>query len=181
MTALEEVRESIARMLAQEPSRRPADGAAVLAELSPERLMRFFVRRFSRKLCEGVDQLIVPTAEYAEGRHVLLTTAHSVYTLAFRHLVEQRPEWSWATVQIVEKISATQKSTSSIDKSGKVAASIRQSALFGRVGEKGSADGQHDHADHENELRRVALADDGVDAGDGREPDSSGHQSEADE
>ena len=51
----------------------------------------------------AMKTLIVPSAEYAEGRHVLLTTAHSVYTLAFRHLVEQRPEWSWATVQIVEK------------------------------------------------------------------------------
>ncbi len=31
----------------------------------PSRLMRFFVRRFSRKLCEGVDHLIVPTDEMA--------------------------------------------------------------------------------------------------------------------
>jgi hypothetical protein len=47
--------------------------------------------------------LIVPSSEYAEGRNVVLTTANSVYTVAFRHLVEQRPEWSWATIQIVEK------------------------------------------------------------------------------
>jgi hypothetical protein len=47
--------------------------------------------------------LIVPTPEYAEGRHVILTTANSVYTLALKHLVEQRPDWCWATVQIVEK------------------------------------------------------------------------------
>jgi glycosyltransferase involved in cell wall biosynthesis len=31
----------------------------------PPRLMRFFVRRFSRKLCESVDHLIVPTSEMA--------------------------------------------------------------------------------------------------------------------
>jgi hypothetical protein len=47
--------------------------------------------------------LIVPTSEYADGRNVILTTANSIYTLAFKHLVEQRPDWSWATVQIVEK------------------------------------------------------------------------------
>jgi hypothetical protein len=47
--------------------------------------------------------LIVPTSEYAEGRNVLLTTANSIYTVALRHLVEQRPEWSWTTIQIVEK------------------------------------------------------------------------------
>lgn len=51
----------------------------------------------------AMKTLIVPTTEYAEGRNVILTTANSVYTLAFRHLVEQRPDWSWATVQIVEK------------------------------------------------------------------------------
>lgn len=32
----------------------------------PPRLMRFFVRSFSRKLCGGVDHLIVPTNEMAE-------------------------------------------------------------------------------------------------------------------
>ena len=31
----------------------------------PPRLMRFFVRSFSRKLCAGVDHLIVPTSEMA--------------------------------------------------------------------------------------------------------------------
>ena len=47
--------------------------------------------------------VIVPNSEYAEGRNVLLTTANSVYTVALRHLVEQRPDWSWATIQIIEK------------------------------------------------------------------------------
>jgi cyclic-di-GMP-binding protein len=47
--------------------------------------------------------VIVPTSEYAEGRNVILATANSVYTVSLRHLVEQRPDWSWATIQIVEK------------------------------------------------------------------------------
>lgn len=51
----------------------------------------------------SMKTLIVPTPEYADGRTVILTTANSIYTLAFKHLVEQRPDWSWATVQIVEK------------------------------------------------------------------------------
>jgi hypothetical protein len=51
----------------------------------------------------SMKTLIVPTPEYADGRNVILTTANSIYTLAFKHLVEQRPDWSWATVQIVEK------------------------------------------------------------------------------
>ena len=51
----------------------------------------------------AMKTVIVPTSEYAEGRNVTLATANSVYTVSFKHLVEQRPDWSWATIQIVEK------------------------------------------------------------------------------
>ena len=51
----------------------------------------------------AMKTVIVPTSEYAEGRNVVLTTTHSVYTVSLKHLVEQRPDWSWVTIQIVEK------------------------------------------------------------------------------
>jgi hypothetical protein len=51
----------------------------------------------------AVKTLIVPTSEYVEGRNVILTTGRSIYTVALRQLVEQRAEWSWAAIQIVEK------------------------------------------------------------------------------
>jgi cyclic-di-GMP-binding protein len=51
----------------------------------------------------SMKTVIIPTAEFAEDRNVLLTTANSVYTVSMRHLVEQRPDWSWVTIQIVEK------------------------------------------------------------------------------
>ncbi len=51
----------------------------------------------------AVKTLIVPTSEYVEGRNIILTTGRSVYTVALRQLVEQRAEWSWAAIQIVEK------------------------------------------------------------------------------
>ena len=51
----------------------------------------------------AVKTLIIPTQEYAEGRNVILTTGRSVYTVALRQLVEQRADWSWAAIQIVEK------------------------------------------------------------------------------
>ncbi len=51
----------------------------------------------------AVKTLIVPTQEYTEGRNVILTTGRSIYTVALRQLVEQRADWSWATIQIVEK------------------------------------------------------------------------------
>jgi hypothetical protein len=51
----------------------------------------------------SVKTLIVPTQEYAEGRNVILTTGRSVYTVSLRQLVEQRADWSWAAIQIIEK------------------------------------------------------------------------------
>jgi hypothetical protein len=50
-----------------------------------------------------VKTVIVPTQEYSEGRKLMLMTGHSIYTIALRQLVEQRADWSWAAVQIVEK------------------------------------------------------------------------------
>ena len=51
----------------------------------------------------AVKTLIVPTSEYADGRHIILATGHSIYTIALRHLVEQRAEWSWVAFQIIDK------------------------------------------------------------------------------
>ena len=48
--------------------------------------------------------LIIPTHEYAEGRTIILTTGRSIYTVAMRQLVEQRADWSWTAIQIVEKL-----------------------------------------------------------------------------
>jgi cyclic-di-GMP-binding protein len=50
-----------------------------------------------------VKTLIVPTHEYAEGRKLILITGRSIYTVALRQLVEQRGDWSWTAIQIVEK------------------------------------------------------------------------------
>ncbi|MET0346861.1 MAG: hypothetical protein ABW218_11375 [Casimicrobiaceae bacterium] len=50
-----------------------------------------------------VKSIIVPTAEYGDGRNVVLTTGRSVYTIVLRHLIEQRAEWSWCAIQISDK------------------------------------------------------------------------------
>jgi cyclic-di-GMP-binding protein len=54
-----------------------------------------------------VKTIIVPTPEYIEGRNVMLTTGRSVYTIAMRHLIEQRADWSWCAIQISDKKSRT--------------------------------------------------------------------------
>jgi hypothetical protein len=50
-----------------------------------------------------VKTVIVPTPEYSEGRKLMLMSGQSIYTIALRQLVEQRADWSWAAIQIVEK------------------------------------------------------------------------------
>jgi hypothetical protein len=51
----------------------------------------------------AVKTLIVPTSEYSDGRQVILTTGRSMYTFALRNLIEQRADWSWAAIQILDK------------------------------------------------------------------------------
>ncbi|HKP66741.1 MAG TPA: hypothetical protein VJX31_08960 [Casimicrobiaceae bacterium] len=51
-----------------------------------------------------VKTLIIPTHEYAEGRKIILTTGRSIYIVAMRQLVEQRADWSWTAISIVEKL-----------------------------------------------------------------------------
>jgi hypothetical protein len=51
----------------------------------------------------AMKTIIVPTSVYAVGRNVLLCTGRSVYTVSMGLLVEQSPDWSWATIQLVDK------------------------------------------------------------------------------
>jgi len=50
-----------------------------------------------------VKSIIVPTGEYVDGRSIILTTGRSFYTIALRHVIEQRTDWTWCAIQIVEK------------------------------------------------------------------------------
>jgi len=35
---------------------------------------------------------------------LLLVTPEAVYTLALKKVIEQRPDWTWAAMEIVEKV-----------------------------------------------------------------------------
>ena len=47
--------------------------------------------------------LIVPTHEYREARRLVLATGRTVYTIALRQVVEQRADWTWVAMQILER------------------------------------------------------------------------------
>ena len=54
-----------------------------------------------------IKTIIVPSAEYADGRKVILTTAQSIYTIALRQVVEQHAEWTWVAMKVVAKQTRT--------------------------------------------------------------------------
>lgn len=47
--------------------------------------------------------VIIAASDYAAGRELILTTERSRYTVALRSIIEQRGEWCWATLSIVDK------------------------------------------------------------------------------
>ena len=47
----------------------------------------------------GVQSLIVPAAEYQPAKRLKLMTSKSVNPIRFGRLIEQQPEWVWATVE----------------------------------------------------------------------------------
>ena len=45
--------------------------------------------------------LVIPTSEYADGRHIILITPRTVYTVALREPLERHPGWTWVAIDIV--------------------------------------------------------------------------------
>jgi hypothetical protein len=52
----------------------------------------------------SIRTLVIPTAEYTEGRRLMLATGRWNYTIVLRHLIERRGDWSWATMRIAERL-----------------------------------------------------------------------------
>ncbi len=49
--------------------------------------------------------LVVPVAEYTEGRRLILVTSRSDYMVVMRRLIDRHAEWIWVTMQIVKQLS----------------------------------------------------------------------------
>lgn len=48
--------------------------------------------------------LIIPTSEYFEGRRVILSTRHSNHAVTLGPIIDQRTDWTWATMQVSGKV-----------------------------------------------------------------------------
>jgi hypothetical protein len=51
--------------------------------------------------------LIIPTTEFAAGRHLVVITSHAVYTVAPKKAIEQGADWTWATMEVVAEAGRT--------------------------------------------------------------------------
>ena len=47
--------------------------------------------------------LVIPSAEYADGRNIILITTRTVYTVAVREPLERHPDWTWVAIDIVDR------------------------------------------------------------------------------
>ena len=55
-----------------------------------------------------VQTLIVPAAEYQVGKRLRMSVAESSQAIAFGHLLEQRLDWTWATIESLDAAAPTQ-------------------------------------------------------------------------
>lgn len=51
----------------------------------------------------AAKSLIIPSSEYGERRHMILITTRTVYTVALRDLLEQHLDWTWVTIDVVDR------------------------------------------------------------------------------
>ncbi len=51
----------------------------------------------------AAKSLIIPSSEYGERRHMILITTRTVYTVALRDLLERHVDWTWVTIDIVDR------------------------------------------------------------------------------
>jgi bifunctional N-acetylglucosamine-1-phosphate-uridyltransferase/glucosamine-1-phosphate-acetyltransferase GlmU-like protein len=55
-----------------------------------------------READAGVQSLIVPAVEFQPANRLKLMTAKSVNPIRYGRLIEQQPDWVWATVEPLE-------------------------------------------------------------------------------
>jgi hypothetical protein len=61
-----------------------------------------FLALRKRDAVSGVQSLIVPASEYQPAKRLKLMTIKSINPIRFGRLLEQQPEWVWATVEPID-------------------------------------------------------------------------------
>jgi len=68
-----------------------------------ERFDGLYLPPAPRPVRPAAKTLVIPTSEYSEGRHVILITTRTVYTVALREPLERHPDWTWVAIDIIER------------------------------------------------------------------------------
>jgi hypothetical protein len=75
----------------------------VVPTVSSRRFHGLFLSLTKRESETAIQTLIVPAGEYQAGKRLRMTAAKSSTSIAFGRLLEQQPDWIWATVESLEQ------------------------------------------------------------------------------
>jgi cyclic-di-GMP-binding protein len=81
--------------------------------VSGRRLRGLFLSLRKREGEASVQTLIAPTGEYQQGKRFQMTTGKSSHPIAFGRLLEQQPDWIWATIESLDHAAQAASDTNS--------------------------------------------------------------------
>jgi len=74
----------------------------VIPTVSNRRFNALFLSMQKRENEPIVQTLVVPPGEYQPGKRLSMSVGQSSRRIAFGRVLEQHPDWVWATVESVE-------------------------------------------------------------------------------
>ena len=95
-----------------EPKRGDADYSidGEAATTTGRRFQGLFLSLSRRDSDATIQTLIVPAGEYQPGKRMKMSVARNSQQIAFGRLLEQQPEWIWATIEMQEGAARTARS-----------------------------------------------------------------------
>jgi hypothetical protein len=79
--------------------------------VSGRKFQALFLSLHKREGHPPVQTLIVPAGEYQSGKKLRMVSTDSTYAVSFGRLLEQHPDWIWATVESLEVAAANRSAT----------------------------------------------------------------------
>ena len=70
--------------------------------VNERRFLGLFLSLRKRESETAIRTLIVPAGEYQAGKRLRMSVARSSHPIAFGRLLEQQPDWIWATVESLD-------------------------------------------------------------------------------
>ena len=98
--------------LAEPPRPGPTDYSVsgAMPPINVRRVHGLFLSLQKREGEPAVQTLIVPAGEYQVGKRLRMSVANSSQAIAFGHLLEERLDWIWATIESLDAAASTKPS-----------------------------------------------------------------------